>query len=443
VTSRRIAIVTQGFGVGGGVTSVTRWLSEGLRAVDGYSVDIHDLATSSTDRSSRRVVRPNTWLRHSIQETTGSVPGARHWGANLVEIELMRYRPRRELNRLLASYDLIQVVSGGPALAAAVTRAGPPVVLQVATLVGWERPSRRMRRWSPTRQWRDLMTARVARTERLALNGVSAVLVENADMLRMVADHVGARAVLAPPGVDTNRFRPAADGWHRQGYLLSVCRLAEPRKGLDRLIRAYGNLVKLNPAAPPLVLAGRGQLGDATNRVIAELGLNDRISVRADVGDEDLPELYKGASVYLQTSYEEGLGMSVLEAMASGLPVVATDTAGSRALVADGITGWLVPQFFEAEVPVRFAERTRDILGALDSAMSQRARDRCESLFSAHVALAGFLRIYDGLIVDSDLDDGLNRTTKVAHAHSTVAVSHRRSMPIAVSTNGDSWPTIE
>src|SRR5688572_4810768 len=103
---RRIAIVTHGFGLGGGVPGVVRWLREGLKSLGGYSVDVHDLATSSRDRSSRRLVAPGSWLRSTLQSTAVvDQQSLRHWGANAVELEVMRYRPRRELTRALLDYD--------------------------------------------------------------------------------------------------------------------------------------------------------------------------------------------------------------------------------------------------------------------------------------------------------------------------------------------------
>ena len=138
---RRIALVTQGFCTGGGVSTVARWLRSGLESTGNYSIDIHDLATSSKDNTSRRLARPKTWFRRSLRSPSGSDDGVQHWGANAVEVEFMRYRPRVELTRVLRNYDLIQVVTGGPALAAAVMKADIPVVLLAATTAAWERES--------------------------------------------------------------------------------------------------------------------------------------------------------------------------------------------------------------------------------------------------------------------------------------------------------------
>jgi glycosyltransferase involved in cell wall biosynthesis len=255
------------------VPTVARWLHEGLESIDGYTVDLHDLATSGRDIYSRRILQPGTWLRRSLRGPFAEHLGAQPWGANLVELEPMRYRPRAELTRALRGYDLIQVVAGGSALASAVIATGPPVVLYVATTVRLERQARRAETSAGLRVWQDAMTAWASRIELKALRDVDAVLVMNDAMLSFVLDAGQANVAKAPPGVDTDRFYPPVAGWNREGYLLSVCRLSEPRKRLDRLIRAYRELVRADEAAPKLVLAGRGALPDEVQRLISDPGL--------------------------------------------------------------------------------------------------------------------------------------------------------------------------
>lgn len=391
---RHIALVTQGFDTGGGVPSVARWLRDGLREA-GHDVDVHDLATSSRDPSSRRIARPASWLQASLRGPSDPASGAQHWGANAVELEPMRYLPRRELTRALRTYDLIQVVAGGAAVAGAVVGAGPPVFLQVATRLRWERRARHGVLPLPARAWGDAMTAWATRLEVRALVAIDGVFVENREMLAYVGEIGQRNVVLAPPGVDTDRFRPAASAWAADGYLLSVCRLAEPRKRLDRLIDGYRELVRRDPSAPDLVLAGRGQLPEDLRRRISAAGVASRVTVRTDVAAADLPELYRCASVYVQASDEEGLGISVLEAMASGLPVVATDTAGARECVVDGSSGLLVQQDDAVDLAAAFAERLTQVLTAAGGAMGDRGRRRCEAEFSSRQTLARFLDSYD------------------------------------------------
>ena len=386
--SARIALVTHGLEVGGGVPAVARWLRDGLVATGAFQVDVHDLATSRRDPYSRLLASPRTWLRRSLHAPRD---GFRSWGANAAELEVMRYRPRRELARALRGYDLVQVVAGTPAWAGAVLPAAAPVVLQVASLVRWERvafPGRFLG------TWRRAMTAATTRLERAALRAVDAVLVENTDMLSAVRATGQHRVVLAPPGVDTEIYRPATDGWHPDGHLLSVCRLADPRKGIDRTLHAYAALLRLRDPAPALVLAGRGTLPDALRRLVRDLGLTARVHVRENPDAAELVELYRGTSVFVQTSHEEGLGVSVLEAMACGLPVVATSTAGSRETVADGRTGHLLSQPFS---PGDFAVRIGDLLSA-GTPFAEAARERCVSTFSTTATLRRFTDTYATLL---------------------------------------------
>ncbi|GAA1773468.1 glycosyltransferase family 4 protein [Luedemannella helvata] len=395
---RRIAIVTHDCAVPGGVESIALWLRDGLSATGGYVADVHYLATSSRDGRSRRVVAPSSWLRRSLTEGGHAGRGESRWGANAVELEPMRYRPRRELTSALAGYDVIQLVVGSPVWGLTTAGAGVPVVMQVATRIGWERPVQLIGQPVLPRTWRRAMTALVGRFEASGLLAVDTVLVENEAMLSWAASVGHPSARKAMPGVDTVRFSPGPLGHRPDGHLLSVCRLNDPRKGLRRLVDAYAQLARRRPSVPPLVIAGSGAPSPDLRGRISELGLDAAVMILSDVAPDDLVELYRGASVFLQSSWEEGLGMSVIEAMACGLPIVATETAGSRETVAHGENGWLVPQDPESEVPVALADRTLRVLSTGYDAFCAHSRARCQRLFSSEAALRHFTDAYDELL---------------------------------------------
>jgi glycosyltransferase involved in cell wall biosynthesis len=414
----RIALLTHGFDIGGGVPSVARWLRSGLQASGGYVVDVHDLATSSRDPSSRRLVAPTSWMRPSLRSPR-SLPADRssfdHWGANAVELEFMRYRPRYELDEVLRRYDLVQVIAGAPAWAAVTARADMPVVLQVATTAAWERRTQLETQTGALRLWRHGMTAMTSRVERSALRLVDAVLVENTSMAEYVRSTGQAKVIKAHPGVDTSRFSPSNAGWRPDGHLLSVCRLSEPRKGLERMILAYGRMLERQADIPPLVLAGRGRPSLSLAQVISRTGVASRVTIRSDVNVEELVDLYRGASVFVQTSYEEGLGLAVLEAMACGLPVVSTETAGTRESVVDGKTGWLIPQSPPLHVPDMVAERVLAVLAGDGATLAAGARSRAVTRFSTDVTLSRFTRTYEHLLRDVALRAPLTAGFSTAH----------------------------
>jgi glycosyltransferase involved in cell wall biosynthesis len=146
-------------------------------------------------------------------------------------------------------------------------------------------------------------------------------------------------------GVDPGRFYPAARpepalgkfGLSHQGYLLTVGRL-EPRKNHETLIQAYAQLPS---DAPPLIIAGQADFGyDPIFKRIRDAGLENRVQVLQDVSDEFLPMVMRHARLFVFPSFAEGFGLPVLEAMASGVPVITSNTtalpevAGNAALYA-------------------------------------------------------------------------------------------------------------
>lgn len=392
----RVALVCQGLQTGGGVPTAARWLRDTLGSLPDFQLDVHDLATSSRDPASRLLRRPATWRRSSLRHPADTA-GVTHWGANAVELEPMRYLPRGELTQVLASYDVVHVVAGGPALGYVANRAGRPVVLQMATFARWEREAI-LASWSrPARLRGHVMTALTGRIEAKAVRSASAVLVLNDHLAAAVRRLGQPRVEKAPLGVDTGLFRPRPEGWTREGYLLSVGRLGEPRKGLDRLILAYDCLTRHRNDVPPLVLAGKGRLSHSVVDLIGELNLTSRVSVRNDIAPDQLPDLYRGASIFVQTSHEEGLGLASIEAMASGLPVVATECAGSREVVVDDVTGWLVPQRPTNDVPAGVASRLSEALEH-GAELGAAGRYRAEDVFSTRATLQLYVDTYHRLL---------------------------------------------
>lgn len=164
------------------------------------------------------------------------------------------------------------------------------------------------------------------------------------------------------------------------------------------MVRAYHQMCLIHESVPHLVLAGRGKLRRDVAKLIEELELGPYVEVRSDIAANELAAIYRGASVFLQTSHEEGLGISVLEAMAAGLPVVSTETSGTRESVQNGETGWLVPQDNEPDLACRFAKTVLQVIQGEGGSMSQCARARVLSEFSLEVTLSRFTNTYESLL---------------------------------------------
>lgn len=342
----RIALVVPGLATGGGVATVADFLFDTIRRCDLFELDVISLATSANDVASVRLRAPRTF-RAGVQIFHGDWLGRpfRHVGARLAEIEFARYHPRRELTELLNSYDLVQIVAGSPAWGKIARDIEPPVALQVATLVKVERQRRQSLERGVTAAWRHLMTRLTSRVELEALDRADIVFVENEWMRDFVATRLGeGRVVFAPPGVDTAHFHPPrTDREILEPFVLSVGRFDDPRKNVPLLFRAYRDFRRAAPNAPPLILAGFSEPSASDWALAEDLGVRRHIEFRHDVSADELARLYRNCMMFVLSSDEEGFGMVLIEAMASGAPVVSTRCGGPESIIADGVDGLLVP----------------------------------------------------------------------------------------------------
>ena len=396
--SKSVAIVTQGYGFEGGLRTVAKGLREGLIDL-GWEVAVFNCATSRADKSSRLFLDPRSWFKTTLLQVDPSDEFVINVGASGVEFEPRRYLPRRELTARLEGYDVIQVVAGGAALAVCTRSTSTPVVLQVATTAAWERRQVISRSRGLSALSQRAVSLLVTRMERSAYQSVDVSLVENPTL----EEHIGrfaepARVKLLPPGVDTEIFQPSVKGWDRTGYLLCFGRLSDPRKGYDRVLQAYAKLLSRDCSVPQLLLAGRGELIRDDRQLLESLSIRDHVRVYSDVPPSDLPDLFRGASVFVQASHEEGLGLAAIEAMASGLPVIATETAGTKQTVVDGQNGWLIPQ--SGDVAGAIASHIFYLLGnpSVGQEMAIGAREQAVRNFSQRSFALECSTIYNGIL---------------------------------------------
>jgi mannosyltransferase len=218
------------------------------------------------------------------------------------------------------------------------------------------------------------------------------------------ADFVPHVRAVVPHGVDTARFHPAPDraaAWAATGYpgafgIATVGRI-RPEKGTDRFVAAMLRFLPDHPGASALVIgrAARADQGflDRLGAEIAQAGLSDRILFPGEIAPEALPALLRGLSALVQLPRYEGYGMAPLEAMASGVPFVATDAGYYRQFAQDGRCGLIVPPD---------AGNVADALAAcLDPArhvaMAAAARHAAEARFGIAQEVAGIGAVYDAL----------------------------------------------
>jgi phosphatidylinositol alpha-mannosyltransferase len=163
------------------------------------------------------------------------------------------------------------------------------------------------------------------------LNGRIAV---SPDARKTIVEHLGGDAVLVPNGVHVARFANAVpyDGWPGEGGALGfVGRVDEPRKGLDVLLAAFDKLRRDRPHLR-LLIAGPGDIDDVPAGV----------TVLGQVSDADKARAFRSVDVFVAPNTGgESFGIILLEAMAAGTPIVASDLDAFRRVLDDGAAGQL------------------------------------------------------------------------------------------------------
>lgn len=388
----RVAIVTHGFGAknAGGAKTMAVFLRRVLAESARYEPHIISLATWSRDTASVLLSSPSSWFR-GIRVERGASNGLPflHVGTFGAELEFQRYRPRRLLTSLFSEFDLVQFVVGTSSWAATM----PGALLWTATTV-WPDRARRVQSTSGLRRLFVTSMTRAAQSyERQALRNARHVFALSEYTRRSVAPWTPAdRLEVAPCGVDTAFFHHAESRPPGQPqYILSVARFSDPRKNLRLLVEAYDKF--WTSTAPELWLAGGVDVRSA--EWISKLRSAASIRLLGARDAQELAELYRNALFFVLSSDEEGLGIVVLEAMASGLPIVTTRCGGPESIVEQGETGLFVPLGGRDELAA--AMDTLTTSAGLRTRMARQARVRAVERFSIAAAGSIFLSRYDAI----------------------------------------------
>lgn len=210
-------------------------------------------------------------------------------------------------------------------------------------------------------------------------------------------------AAVIPHGVDTHAFRPVGDrraAWAATGFggtqgIATIGRV-RPEKGTDRFVDAAIRVLPSLPGLTALVIGrareGDTQFLDGLRRKVADAGLAERILFTGELEPDDLRRIVPALSLLVALPRYEGYGMTPLEAMASGVPVVATDTGHFRAFVGQNDAGRIVE-------PDDAAETIRALLSdpaGLD-ALGRAARSRAEAGFAVEREAEAVSQIYRSL----------------------------------------------
>jgi glycosyltransferase involved in cell wall biosynthesis len=193
-------------------------------------------------------------------------------------------------------------------------------------------------------------------------------------------EHWG-KLVVVHCGVDRVAFTPSDRRDRPVRRLLSVGRLV-PEKAQSLLLGAIADLVERGHDVVATIV-GDGPDRDRLRRERDRLGLADRVELPGALGQDALRPRYDAADVFVLASFDEGVPVVLMEAMASGLPVVATRIAGIPELIDDGETGLLVPPGRVDALVDAVARLVKD--GDLRERLAGAGRDRVTAQFDAQV----------------------------------------------------------
>jgi glycosyltransferase involved in cell wall biosynthesis len=211
----------------------------------------------------------------------------------------------------------------------------------------------------------------------------STFFISDAQVTRNKAVQYGmnpARTIVFPWGVDLNRFSPRnTPRPTRDEFILFCNRSWEPRYGVDVLAEAFVLVAQRKPNTRLHLLAG-GSQENTIRRILAKGGALNQVRFKGYIPQKELPRHYRQADVYISPSHVDGSSVSLLEAMACGLPCLVSDIPANREWVSEGLNGWIFADGnakILAETILRVAEN-RDTLSEIGAHARQKAEERAD-----------------------------------------------------------------
>lgn len=213
-------------------------------------------------------------------------------------------------------------------------------------------------------------------------------------------------AAVVPHGVDVDRFIPAvnrAADWAQTGLPgrdgIGIVGRVRPEKGTDLFIDVMLKVLPARPQATAVVM-GRWKAGHAAfQRTLVEklraARIHNRVIFMGEVGADRMPVLMRSLALVVAIPRYEGYGLTPLEAMASGVPVVASNTGAFADMIEEGVTGHVVP-VGDVEASAHAVASLLDDLEARQR-MGSQARERAVRRFSSEREAEGIAEVYERL----------------------------------------------
>jgi glycosyltransferase involved in cell wall biosynthesis len=184
--------------------------------------------------------------------------------------------------------------------------------------------------------------------------------------------------VVFPWGVNIERFVPKTFKRSNVQTLTLFCsRTWESIYGVDVLAKAFVKVAQEVPNVN-LILLGGGSQGTYIRQILMKGGVLDRVHFGGQVGQRDLPRWYHMADIYISPSHVDGTSVTLLEALASGLPCLVSDIPGNKDWIEEGVNGWT---FRDGDVDdlaekILLAIKSRRLFGKIGKSARKTAEER-------------------------------------------------------------------
>jgi len=203
-----------------------------------------------------------------------------------------------------------------------------------------------------------------------------------------------------PNGVDTNKFNIYRKeftrkkfGFKKEDFIIGIVARLDPIKNHKTLFFTFKEIVKNYPQAK-LIIVGDGPLREELKEKSYQLGINNKAIFMGE--RNDVPEILKTFDIFVLPSLNEGMSNTILETMATGIPVIASNVGGNPELVIDGETGFLFPTNDVESLVQKI--KTYILYPELKQKHGYNARKRVEEKFSLDQMVRRYEELYLELV---------------------------------------------
>ena len=201
------------------------------------------------------------------------------------------------------------------------------------------------------------------------------------------------RITVIPNGIDIETFKPSLKSKPFEYNIVTTASSDIPLKGLRNLILALPRVIKEFPNTS-LTVIGKSPKKSKLYKLIDDLDLEDRISFRSGIDEEEIVDIYHNSDIAVIPSLYEGFGFGAGEAMACGVPLISTDSGGLKQVIGDSALKIKPGSVVEIEEGISKLFHNE----AIRKDLIKKGRKRMEEYFDWKIAAKSYVNLFEGLI---------------------------------------------